>query len=210
MTTLPNGLSRYTGANTFTAQDYAGNIFYVFQDTKDNGRVVMVKPNGETSIVLSIANSGRPALECIPHIGLWAVGNKEASARETPPRYPIQEYVPYPQGGSASGGLVLLDTPAVSPDWDRRAFNGGLLIDVPSVFNVPRSSIYLFRLAAAASIPNVRARVGSVGAAYQLTVNTQLAGIEVHGQGFASGPETLVSTVNGAVTMWLQVIGFWA
>lgn len=99
MTALPNEIARYTGANAFSAQDAAGNAFYVFQKQNDTGLVVMVYPNGVAREVLSLpSKSGRPSLECNPLVGLWAVGNKESGSRATPPRYPIIEYVPFERG----------------------------------------------------------------------------------------------------------------
>lgn len=208
MTTLPNGITRYTGANAFSAQDSAGNIFYVFQKQDDAGSVVMVRPDGSTKEVLSLpAKSGRPSLDCNPLVGLWAVGNKETGSRATPPRYPIPEYIPFKTTGGG-GGFTLLPAPAIASAWSGRAVQGGEWVDVPAVFGVPSASGYLLRLSAVAGAADVRARVGSEAAPFFLTVNTQVAGVEVHGQGWAPGPRCWASTVNGAARLWVQVLGY--
>ena len=208
MTTLPNGITRYTGANTFTAEDAHGNVFYCFQKQKDAGCVVLVKPDGSATEVLSIPNSGRPSLDCNPLVGLWAVGNKETGSRATPPRYPIPAYVPFTASGGGGGGFTLLPAPAVASAWSGRTVQGGEWLDVPAVFGVPSASGYLLRLSAVAGAADVRARAGSEAAPYFLTVNTQVAGVEIHGQGWAPGPRCWVSTVNGSARVWLQVCGW--
>ena len=100
---LPDGLTRYSGANAFTAQDAAGNVFGVFQGPNDAGVCVMRRPDGTIVRLNHPPIQGRPSLECNPLAGLWIVGNKEASPREFPPRYSIAEYVPFRLPSAPSG-----------------------------------------------------------------------------------------------------------
>jgi hypothetical protein len=93
---LPGNLTRYVGANVFSCQDAAGNVFYVFQGPQNSGRCVMVVADGTTrEITFAAPLLGRPSLEVNPLIGAWVVGNQEVSARQLPPRYHIAEYVPF-------------------------------------------------------------------------------------------------------------------
>jgi len=216
MTALPSTITRYTGANAFSAEDAHGNVFYAFQKQNDAGTVVMVTPDGSTTEVLSLPGSGRPALECNPLVGLWAVGNKETGSHATPPRYRITAYVPFAAGQQGApgvpgvpgaGGVALFDAPMVSPDWSGRVFGGGVLIDIPATFGVPPAAAYLIRLAASAGAANVKVRAGTEAAPYFLTLNTQAPGVETHTQGFVPGPKLWVSTAGGAATVWLQVVG---
>jgi hypothetical protein len=215
MTTLPNSIARYTGANTFTAQDAAGNLFYVLQKQNDTGCVVMVTPNGATAEVLTLpSKSGRPALDCNPLVGLWAVGNKETDPRSTPPRYPIAEYVPFKikgepgPRGEAGAGLTLFPAPRTSPAWEGRQLNGGMSVDIPAVFGVPSATAYLIRFVAQASKADVRVRAGTESAPAFLTMNCVLANIQFHTQGWTPGPVCYVSVVNGPALVWLQICGW--
>ena len=107
---LPDGLTRYTGANAFTTQDAVGNVFAVFQGPNDSGVCVMRRPDGTIVRVAHPPILGRPSLDCNPLIGLWIVGNKEAGAREFPPRYRVAEYVPFSAPGG--GGPVAAEDAA--------------------------------------------------------------------------------------------------
>lgn len=217
MTTLPNGITRYTGANTFTAEDADHNIFYAFQKQNDTGCVVMVKPNGAAKEVLTIPAGGRPSLDCNPLFGLWAVGNKETAANTPPTRYPIAEYVPFPQGAQGpqgppgapgAGGVVLFPAPYVSSLWSGRALAGGEVVDIPATFGVQSAPAYLVRLSGLAPTPGVVVRVGTQTAPYFLTLMTQVANVRMDAQGWVPGPLVLVSTVGGSAATWLQVVGF--
>jgi hypothetical protein len=217
MTTLPNNITRYTGANCFPAQDFHGNIFYVLQKQGDTGSVVMELPDGSAYEVLSMpAGSGRPCLEVNPLVGLWAVGNKETSTRTTPPRYPIAQYVPFPagapgpqgpQGVPGAGGITLFDAPYVSSEWSGRALAGGQLVDIPATFGVPSAPAYLVRLSGLASAPGVIVRAGTERAPYFVTLVTQVANIRVDTNGWIPGPVALISTVGGSAQTWLQIVG---
>jgi hypothetical protein len=205
MTTLPNNITRYTGANTFSAQDFHGNIFYVLQKQNDTGSVVMELPDGSAYEVLSMpAGSGRPCLEVNPLVGLWAVGNKETSTRTTPPRYPIAQYVPFP---AVAGGITLFDAPYVSSEWSGRALAGGALVDIPATFGVPSAPAYLVRLSGLASAAGVIVRAGTERAPYFVTLVTQVANIRVDTNGWIPGPMALISTVGGSAACWLQIVG---
>jgi hypothetical protein len=219
MTTLPDNLTRFTGANTFTAQDFHGNIFYAFQGPDDTGYVTMAYPDGSSTTVLEMPNhSGRPALECNPLVGLWAVGNKETGSRATPPRYPIVQYVPFPAGtpgpqgaqgvpGPAGMGTMLFAQPLASPAWSGRTLNGGVLIDVPTVFGVAPEPLYLVRLSATAPAAGIITRTGTTQAPYFVTLVSQAANVRNDTQGWTPGPSIYISTVGGSATVWLQVVG---
>ena len=98
---LPNNLTRYTGANVFSCQDAAGNVFYVFQGPNNSGRCVCAAADGTVrEIALPAPILGRPSIEVNPLVGLWVIGNQEVSTRQLPPRYRIADYVPF--HGSAS------------------------------------------------------------------------------------------------------------
>src|SRR4051812_26687796 len=120
MTTLP--IPRYTGANTFTAQDYAGNVFYAYQSTSkdDVGVLVMIDPAGIANNITPAIVGARPCMDCNPSVGLWFVGNKETGSTPPPPRYPVPQYVPWPagvqgpcgpQGKPGAGGVTLYPAP---------------------------------------------------------------------------------------------------
>jgi hypothetical protein len=213
MTQLPN--ARYTGANTFTAEDSAGNVFYAYQGPDDSGCVAIVQ-GGQARLILSIPNSGRIALDCNPLIGLWAVGNKDAPAEQTPPRYVIKEYVPWssggegiagPPGASGAGGVTLYDAPISCAAWDGRDLSGGALVDIPAEFGVESAPCYLVRFCGQATYPNVKIRAGSELAPHFLTLTTQAPGIRKDTQGWIPGPIAYISTVDGQAKVWLQIIG---
>jgi hypothetical protein len=213
MTTLPN--DRYTGANTFTAADYIGNVFYAYQGPDDSGCVAMVQ-GGQARLILTISHSGRIALDCNPLVGLWAVGNKDATANQTPPRYSIEEYVPWPSGGegiagapgsAGPGAVTLYAAPIACPAWDGRDLSGGALVDIPSAFGVESAPAYLVRFCATAVYPNVKIRAGSEAAPHFLTLTTQVPGIRKDCQGWIPGPVAYISTVDGQAKIWLQIIG---
>ena len=109
--------------------------------------------------------------------------------------------------GAGGSGLVLFDAPRTSPLWEGRTLNGGELVDVSAVFGVPVASAYLIRFVASAGAANVRVRAGTEQAPAILTMNTQVAGIQQHLQGWAPGPLVWISVVNGPATVWLQVVG---
>ncbi len=109
---LPNNLTRYTGANAFTTEDAAGNVFAVFQGPLDSGVCVMRRPDGTMTQIALPPIVGRPSLEVNPLCGLWVVGNREAGPREFPPRYRIAEYVPFVLGPPGSGGPVAAEDAA--------------------------------------------------------------------------------------------------
>lgn len=107
----------------------------------------------------------------------------------------------------SSGGITLFDAPRTSPAWEGRQLHGGELVDIPSVFGVPAASAYLLRFVAESAAPDVRVRAGTESVPFFLTVNTQVASVQVHTQGWAPGPSVYVSTVGGAATVWLQICG---
>jgi hypothetical protein len=203
MANLPGGITRYTGANTFSVQDAAGNVFFIFQKQHDAGTVIMERPNGESVEVLSTPNdSGRPSLECNPGVGLWLTGNRETGDHATPPRYAVKEYVPF-----ANSALRLYDAPISCPAWDGRDLSGGALVDIPSAFGVESAPCYLVRFCATAVYPNVKIRAGSETAPHFLTLTTQAPGIRKDTQGWIPGPVAYISTVDGSAKVWLQIVG---
>jgi hypothetical protein len=218
MTTLP--ISRYTGANTFSAQDYAGNIFYAYQSSSgDTGVLVMVNPAGTPTVITPAVVGGRPSFECNPSVGLWLVGNKETGSTRPPPRYPIKEYVPWPvgvgpqgpqgpqgvPGAPGVGGVALFPAPYVSAAWSGRQMSGGTVIDIPTTFGCPCARAYLVGLSGLATTAGVIVRAGSEIAPYFLTLVTQAPNVRMDCQGWIPGPVALVSVVGSAQT-WLQVI----
>ncbi len=207
--TIPN---RFTGANCFSVEDAAGNLFYIYQGPNDSGCCVMEPPGHPARVVLATPEkSGRPTMECNPSVGLWMTGNKETAANQPPPRYPIKEYVPFP---SQAPGLVtsaapsLLPAPVISPSWHARpmAKDEGLLVNVPAVFGVAPAAVYKVRLSVQASSAGVTARIGIFSAPYFLTQTTQVAGIRIDCQGDVPGDGTWVSVVGGGGLVWLQVL----
>ena len=115
---LPDGLARYTGANAFTAEDAAGNVFGVFQGPNDSGVCVMRRPDGTIVRVVHPPILGRPSLDCNPLVGLWIVGNKEASPREFPPRYRVAEYVPFATAPGGGEPVAAEDAEPIAPFGD--------------------------------------------------------------------------------------------
>lgn len=123
---LPNNLTRYTGANAFTAEDAAGNVFAVFQGPLDSGVCVMRRPDGTMTQIALPPIVGRPSLDVNPLCGLWVVGNREAGPREFPPRYRIAEYVPFGHVSPGSGGPVAAEqAAALAPITGETWPNGG-------------------------------------------------------------------------------------
>jgi hypothetical protein len=110
----------------------------------------------------------------------------------------------------SSGGVTLFALPRTSPMWEGRQIlpGAGELVDIPAVFGVSGASAYLLRFVATAAAADVRVRAGTEYAPHFLTVNTQVANIQVHTQGWTPGPLVYVSAVNGAATVWLQVCGY--
>ena len=86
--------------------------------------------------------------------------------------------------------------------------SGGMLVDMPAVFNVPSASAYLIRFVAQAAAANVRVRAGTEAAPFFLTMNLTVPNMQSHTQGWVPGPQTYVSTVNGLAQVWLQLCGF--
>jgi hypothetical protein len=203
MTTL--SVPRYTGANSFTAQDAAGNVFIAYQSANaDIGILTMITPSGAEANITPAPVGGRPSLECIPHVGLWMVGNKETGSTKPPPRYRITQYVPVP---AVAGGITLFDAPYVSSEWSGRALAGGALVDIPATFGVPSAPAYLVRLSGLASAAGVIVRAGTERAPYFVTLVTQVANIRVDTNGWIPGPMALISTVGGSAACWLQIVG---
>jgi hypothetical protein len=97
MADLPHGLTRYSGANTFSATDARGTNFQVYQGPNDTAICVKV-PIGSTKadlVPLPATITGRPSIECNPFVGLWIIGNKEVPNTQTAPRYAIPDFVPF-------------------------------------------------------------------------------------------------------------------
>ena len=117
---------------------------------------------------------------------------------------------PWSSGGGGMTGSVLFDAPLSSPQWDGRAMpaDTGVAVDIPATFGAPSASVYVIRFIAVSDAPNVRVRAGRVGGAPDyLTMNTQVAGMEMHIQGLAPGPSCHVSVVNGPAKVWIRVLG---
>ena len=105
--------------------------------------------------------------------------------------------------GASAGGLESLEQLFSAMPADT-----GIAVDIPATFGAPSASVYVIRFIAVSDAPNVRVRAGRVGGAPDyLTMNTQVAGIEVHIQGLAPGPSVYISTAKGSATVWLRVIG---
>lgn len=111
---------------------------------------------------------------------------------------------------SSGGGSHLFDAPLTSSQWDGRAMpaDSGVAVDIPSTFGAPAAQSYLIRFIAVSDAPDVRVRAGRVGGAPDyLTMNSQVAGIEMHIQGHAPGPQMYISTARGPAQVWLRVLG---
>lgn len=221
MTTLP--IPRYTGANTFTAQDAAGNIFYAYQASNaDAGVLTMVDRAGVPHTITPAPVQGRPSLECNPYVGLWFVGNKETGSGQTPPRHKVKEYVPYeapqeaptaPQGGAPSLYPAVVvgkhNAATGAAHWSGQAFTGGVLVDIPALFGVNPANAYLIRLSGQAGVAGTIVRVGTQASPYFLTCVTQVGGIRVDTQGWVPGGGTWMSIPNGgSALVWLQLVGW--
>jgi hypothetical protein len=116
---------------------------------------------------------------------------------------------PGPPGPAGAGGITLLPSVVTSPSWEGRTLQGGVMVDIPATFGVPSAAAYLVRFVASASAANVRVRAGrDENNPYFLTLNTAVAGVQQHAQGWTPGPSCYVSTVNGAALVWFQVCGF--
>jgi hypothetical protein len=116
---------------------------------------------------------------------------------------------PGPPGPAGAGGITLLPSVVTAPSWEGRTLQGGVMVDIPATFGVPSASSYLVRFVASASAANVRVRAGAGEAnPFYLTLNTQIAGVQMHTQGWVPGPSAWVSAVNGAALVWLQLVGF--
>ena len=110
---LPGTLTRYVGANVFSCQDAAGNVFYVFQGPNNSGRCVLLAGDGMVrELVLPAPIQGRPSVDVNPFVGMWVIGNQEVSSRQLPPRYRIAEYGPFVLGPPGSGGPVAAEDAA--------------------------------------------------------------------------------------------------
>jgi hypothetical protein len=124
---LPGTLTRYVGANVFSCQDAAGNVFYVFQGPNNSGRCVLLAGDGVVrELVLPAPIQGRPSVDVNPFVGMWVIGNQEVSARQLPPRYRIAEYVPFGHVSPGSGGPVAAEqAAALAPITGETWPNGG-------------------------------------------------------------------------------------
>ena len=107
-----------------------------------------------------------------------------------------------------AGSFTLAPAPITSAAWEGRPLSGGVLVDLPATFGVPIAPAYLIRFVAQAPAANVRVRAGTEAAPFFLTVNTQEAGVQIHAQGWAPGPQLYISAVNGSPTVWLQILGW--
>jgi hypothetical protein len=180
-------VKRYVGGVDSQAQIAAGGC--------------VIHPDGSLEVWASAAPKGIPPITYETGFvgGFWP----RIAGVDDP--YPLAGQVGPP--GPPGSGATLFDDPLTSPDWSGRLLSGGVSVDIPAVFGAPIASVYVARLGVSSAAPNVRGRVGSVRAPYLLTVNTQVAGLELHGQGLIPGPVVWVSTVNGAASVWLQILG---
>lgn len=117
------------------------------------------------------------------------------------------EGAPGPPGPAGAGGIVLFSTPLIAPAWEQRTLAGGLWVDIAATFGAPPANAYLVRFVASAAVANVRVRAGTEQAPFYLTLNTQIAGLEMHTQGWIPGPRAYISVVNGPAQVWLQILG---
>lgn len=105
------------------------------------------------------------------------------------------------------GGFTLLPAPLTSPLWSGRVLGGGEMVNVPLVFSAPAASAYLIRFVASAGAADIRVRAHAGGSG---DPDTQYPGrrVQQHIQGWAPGPATYISTVNGPAQIWLQIVGY--
>lgn len=111
-TPLPAGLTRFTGANTMSAQDASGALFLCFQDMQNYGRLVVIRNGLATEVPLGVILIGRPSLECNPLVGLWVVGSAEADRYHVPARVAVPGYVPFVlERGGVAPQVIAPDSP---------------------------------------------------------------------------------------------------
>lgn len=110
-----------------------------------------------------------------------------------------------------AAGIVFFPSVLTSNGWEGRTINGGVVVNVPAVFGAPSAAAYLIRFVAMGHV-NVRVRAGaSVTNPLALTMNLQVEGLQSHIQGWSptsNATDIYVSTVNGAATIWLQIVGY--
>jgi hypothetical protein len=99
---LPPRIERYRGANTMSAQDSKGTVFYAFQDDDNIGRLVMVKGGIVTELPTTPQLIGRPSLECNPFVGLWIIGTQETPTTHLPHRLRVTQFVPWSMAAAAA------------------------------------------------------------------------------------------------------------
>jgi len=103
------------------------------------------------------------------------------------------------------GGTVLFDRLYTHPEWEGRLMNGGAWVHVPSTFGVPNAPNYIARICITAEA-DVRLRCGTFESPALYTINTQVANIQMQGQGRVPGPNLYVSTT-GPGRVWVQIAG---
>lgn len=226
----PLSQPRYTGANTFSAHDGAGKVFWAFQGPGDRACLFMEKDGGCHDITPAGLGLGRPSLECDPARGLWVIGNKQGSVNHTPPRIPVPEYTPFPAADDdgaiaellgrvttleqlpASRGPVFLPTPLLAQEWQGMPFQGEEPIHMPNVFRAPPARAYLLRISARAVSADTHFRIGPLSAPYAMTVTTPAPGVRAdNGPCWVPSIESVVvaSTRDGGLTeAWVQVWGY--
>ena len=111
-------------------------------------------------------------------------------------------------GGGGGGGVNLLPAVATAPAWEAHSLTTGILVDIPSVFNVPRASAYLVRFTVNAPVANVRGRAGTEAVPYFFTVNSRADGSDEMQQGWVPGPSCYISPAQGTPTVWFQIVGY--
>lgn len=162
-----------------------------------------IDQNGDLLVVTSLIIPHVPYITKEKFQGCWI----RETGKDESWDYGAQPGPPGPPGPDGAGGIVLFGAPVAHAAWDGRQLSGGETVDIPAVFGVPTASAYLIRFVAQATAADVRVRAGTVAAPYFVTLNTQVAGVQVHTQGWAPGPQIYVSTVNGLATVWLQIVG---
>jgi hypothetical protein len=182
------------------------------------GAPIMVRDWVQGQKGVSVGPFGHGASVALPTGGLLTVVPVASDSSEVKPSIMIDGGLgaPYalgtggeqgPQGEPGTGGIILFPAPVTTPTWEGRTLNSGELVDIPAVFGVPSATAYLIRFVAQAGAADVRVRAGTEEAPYFVTVNTQVAGVQVHTQGWVPGPACYVSVVNGSAQVWLQVLG---